>query len=88
MYEWECPVCDVSSTCVSHGRGTLVASKPEDAIVTHVRRTSGGGHGEVGELPAGFETEAVAEYVRLREPFGSLPMEAPQHSDQHPLGTH
>lgn len=70
-YEWECPLCGKTSIGLSHGRGAPVANEAENAILSHVQRTGGDGHGEEGELPGGFDAVALTENVRFKEQYGS-----------------
>lgn len=69
-YEWECPICGERRVGLSHGRDSPVVEEAENAILGHVRRTVGNGHGEEGEIPPGSDAATIADNVQFRERFG------------------
>ena len=70
MYEWECPICGITRISLTHSTISPAEDEAKGAISGHVRQTTGIGHGERGELPAGFNDVEIADYVRFKERFG------------------
>lgn len=65
-FTWTCPVCGDSATrLAARERAEFVAL---NALRSHVRITSGGGHGPEHDYPPGIDPDALRAGVELIDP--------------------
>lgn len=67
VYGWECPICSQKKMSLTARDQPALEDLAKNNLLSHVRVTSGRGHGNKKELPPGFDPDVALEYVRFSD---------------------
>jgi hypothetical protein len=65
VYKWTCPICGRTKQGFGSANQTPVDKEAKNALLGHIRTSSGAGHGDPGVLPPGYDPDAAFDSIDI-----------------------